>query len=40
MLQLGKIEIKIKFSICLFNFIIHLLTYNSFLPYRLRDFLY
>jgi len=39
-LQLGKIEMKIIFLILLFNFIIHLLTDNSFVPYRLSDFWY
>jgi len=39
-LQLGKIEMKIIFLILLFNFIIHLLTDNSFVPYRLRNFWY
>ena len=40
-MQLGKIEIKIKKKlILLFNFIIHLIIYNSFVSYRLRDFWY
>ena len=39
-LQLDKIEIKKFFLIFLFNFFIHLLTYNSFVPYKLHDFWY
>jgi hypothetical protein len=38
MLHPGKIKIKIKIFNFFFNFIIHLLTDNSFVPYRLRDF--
>ena len=39
--QLGKIGIKIKKKlILLFNFIIHLLTNNLFVPYKLYDFLH
>ena len=39
-LQLSKIEIMIKICNPLFNFIIHLLTDNLFVPYRLHDFWY
>jgi len=41
-LQLGKIRVKIKKKklILLFSFIFHLLTDNSFVPYRLHDFWY
>jgi len=38
MLHLGKMKIKIKMFNFFFNFIIHLLTNNSFVPYRLCDF--
>jgi hypothetical protein len=37
-IQRGKIEYYIIFFYL--NFIFHLLTNNSFLPYRLRDFGY
>ena len=39
-LQIGKIKLKIYFLILNIKFFFHLLTNNSFVPYKLCDILY